>query len=287
MLTVTMDKNELSEKLAELGHQIARASATWEAALQPIVKSSVALQKSLQDMMKPVANINKVIEAALLPLGKQIETFQNAFAPIIAALALAVEQMPEKNRQALMILAENGWYLDPDFSFGTHLEMANKFFSGSTVEANNAFCDYFDSRITEIDLDLNKQLPARGRLLSLAFHAHRAGNYALSIPVFLAQADGICKEITGEQLYSRRNGMPKLASILLTPDMSPLSKSFLAPIVEPMPISASAIEREQMDNILNRNAILHGESTDYDNRLNSCRAISLLVYVAWILKVKE
>ena len=287
-----MDKNELTEKLAEIGRQIARAAATWESALQPIVKGSADLQKSLEAMMKPIAisaiEIRKAVEAMLLPLVKQIEAFQNAFLPVVADIARAVEQLPERNQQALTILAENGWYLDPHLSVPTLFEMATKFYTGNTTDANNELCDHFDSRITEIDLDFNKQLPARGRLLSSAFHAHRAAEYILSIPVFLAQADGICKEITGGQLYSRgRNGVPKLASILLTSDMSPLFKSFLTPIVEPMPISASSIERERMDNILNRHAILHGESTDYDNRLNSCRAISLLVYVAWVLREKE
>jgi hypothetical protein len=286
-----MNKNEFNEKLAEVGRQIAKASAIWEAALQPIVQGSADLQKSLEAAVKPIAisttKIKKAIEDVLLPIGKQIKTFQEALAPVLASVARAVEQLPEKSKQALKILAENGWYLDPDLSVPTLFEMATKFSSGNTAHANNELCDHFDSRIAEIDIDFNKQLPARGRLLSPTFRAHRKTEYALSIPVFLAQADGICKEITGEQLYSRSSGVPKLASILLTSDMSPLSKSLLAPIVEPMPISASSKEREQMDNILNRHAILHGDSTDYDNRLNSCRAISLLVYVAWVLREKE
>ncbi len=46
--------------------------------------------------------------------------------------------------------------------------------------------------------------------------------------------------------------------------------------------------RAQMaDDILNRHAILHGESTTYDTRLNSCRAMSLLVYVAWVVSYKR
>lgn len=51
-----------------------------------------------------------------------------------------------------------------------------------------------------------------------------------------------------------------------------------------MPISASQRERESVSNLLNRHAVLHGEAVDYDTRINSNRALSLLVYVAWVLQ---
>jgi len=75
-----------------------------------------------------------------------------------------------------------------------------------------------------------------------------------------------------------------LASELVLKDVTPLLKSLLTPLVEPMPISASADERAGLADALNRHAVLHGESVDYSSRLNSCRAISLLVYVSWVLR---
>jgi hypothetical protein len=35
---------------------------------------------------------------------------------------------------------------------------------------------------------------------------------------------------------------------------------------------------------LNRHAVLHGESLDYDTRGNACRAMSYLRFVGWVIK---
>ena len=268
----------MKEKLNEIGQQqIDRVSVSLLSALQTFTKGGIELQK-----------LHDVVEAAFSPFREQIQAFQKALASAFIDIKRVIEKLPEKNRQALKILAKNGWYPNFDLSLPILFEMATKFSSGDNADANNILCDHFDSHITDIELDFNKKLPVRGRLLSYAFQAHRQGDYALSIPVFLAQADGICQEITGIQLYSRNySGIPMLASVLITPDISPFYLSILTPIIEPMPISASRNEREQMDNILNRHIVLHGESTDYDNRLNSCRAISLLIYVEWVLRNRE
>lgn len=282
---------DVNEGLEEIGRQIARTSASWEAAIEQIAKHFVVIQKDLEvsvikSIAIPAINIKKVLDAAFVPLGEQVEAFQRTFKSSLESLSQAFEQLPQKNRDALIILAENGWYLDPELSFPAMFRLATIFTSGNIENANNALCDHFDSRADEIEANLTSQLPERTRLFSSAFGAHRRAEYALSIPVFLAQADGVCQKITGEQLYSKRKGIPKLAQVLLTPDISLFTASMLTPIIEPAPITAGPKERDQMVNILNRHAVLHGESTDYDNRLNSCRAISLLVYVAWILREK-
>lgn len=287
-----MDDKELNTQLAEIGNQIAKTSALWETSLQPIIKINADIHKSMEafisPMAKSIADFKKNIEASLLPIGEQIKALQDSIAPAFEAFARAIEQLPEKTRYALMILAENGWYLDPNMSIPMLTEAAKLFTSGKKEEAHDLFCDYFEGRITAIDDAFNQYLPARGRLLSFAFKAHENEQYALSVPLFLAQADGICADITGVQLYSkdRRSGVPLLASVLLTSDVSPLTISILTPIIEPMPIIAGKNERAKLDNFLNRHTVLHGESTDYDNRLNSCRAISLLVYVEWVLRQK-
>lgn len=48
-----------------------------------------------------------------------------------------------------------------------------------------------------------------------------------------------------------------------------------------MPLDRPVIAAEPLS--VHSHAILHGESFDYDTRLNSCRSVSLLAYVAWIL----
>lgn len=209
-------------------------------------------------------------------------TVKKALAPLFESIAQSVESLPPKTQTALMTLANNGWYIDPGLSIPAIFRIAEAFTPEDVSEANDAMCGYSDNHLDQIEQRLSDQVPERARLLSAAFGAHRRGEYILSIPVLLAQADGICHKITGVQLYSRI----KLASFLEKQGMSPFVRSMLSPITEPAPISANENERAEMIDIFNRHSILHGESTDYDNKLNSCRAISLVAYVAWILQSK-
>lgn len=142
---------------------------------------------------------------------------------------------------------------------------------------------HFDSRATSIEAQLVKRFPDRARILTSAMRAHRNGEYVLSIPVLLAQAEGVCVELVGVHLYARRDGKPILATYLKLDGQGPFMASLLYPLTTPTPISASAIERASLGDLLNRHSVLHGESTTYDTHANSCRALSLLAYVSWIL----
>jgi hypothetical protein len=49
-----------------------------------------------------------------------------------------------------------------------------------------------------------------------------------------------------------------------------------------MPINASFKRRALYQNALNRNSVLHGESTDYPSYVNSCKALSWLQYIVCV-----
>lgn len=272
----------MNEELGEIGRQVALMAEAF----------GKRFNNQMAEMCKQIeaqkAGIIVAAEAAILPLAQQIESFKNISIPVLDSLAKSMELLPPKNRAALMTLANNGWYLDPDLSIPAIFRVAEIFTPGDNTEANEAMCEYFDGRADEIELRLTEQLPKRARIIAAAFNAHRRGEYALSIPVFLSQADGICYELTDVELYGRirNSNLPKLSSRPILTEVSPFSLSMLAPIIEFAPISATKKERGPEFDGLNRNAVLHGESTDYDNRINSCRAISLLLYVSWILSSK-
>jgi hypothetical protein len=69
--------------------------------------------------------------------------------------------------------------------------------------------------------------------------------------------------------------------------VSEYQKAFLSPLTTYLPISNHTRDWEQDPNSLNRNAVLHGIDTKYDTLLNSCKAISILSYVSWILGVAQ
>jgi len=111
--------------------------------------------------------------------------------------------------------------------------------------------------------------------------AHNGGEYDLSVPVFLAQADGICLELIGVQLYSKRSDgkTTKVSEAVAALEVDVL----LYPLTEVFPIIFNSRERAGQENILNRHAVLHGESVSYGNKVNSSKAMSLLSFTAWAL----
>ncbi len=242
-------------------------------------------QKQIEEQLQAFREINTqaLSRAATQAVASFVE-MQKLIEPVAREIGRALQELPERNQKALRILAENGWYLDPELSLPELFEAAELFETGAEGSAHQKFCDHFEARLDEIQRDICDRFPNRSRVLESAFNAHRRGEYALSVLAFLAQADGICHELVGVQLYARlHTGIPRLATCLQINGIAPFRASLLYPLVEPFPISAGREERDSQSDQLYRHPIIHGESCDYDTKLNSCRSISLLVYVCWIL----
>ncbi|HKI83818.1 MAG TPA: hypothetical protein VKA63_05715, partial [Candidatus Krumholzibacteria bacterium] len=139
------------------------------------------------------------------------------------------------------------------------------------------------TRIDSLLDEICDKFPSREAPLREALDAHRAGKYFLSTPVILIQADGICQDVLGVQLYSRRSGRPVLARAFEGRSDEAILMSLIAPLLEPLPLTASSKERQDSQPALNRHVVVHGESVDYGKREVSARAISFLAYVTWVL----
>jgi len=258
-------------RLSELAQGIRKAMHSWTEAAASEAERALGPTLSLLDELS-------------LALRERV-------ASILADIGHSLERLPEPMRDGLRTLAQNGWYMDPELSFQAVSELAALFEAGRPSEGHKGLVDWYDSRSPGIESELCAEFPTRTGFLRKAFEAHRRQEFALAIPVFLIQADGMCKERTGRQLYSRREdvGMEKWVREWDLLDSFPLAealvKALLTPVGEKMPISAGERERARLaEDTLNRHAVLHGESLDYDTHLNSCRAISWLVYVAWVLR---
>ena len=66
-----------------------------------------------------------------------------------------------------------------------------------------------------------------------------------------------------------------------------LMATLLSPLAQTLPIGESELERGKGFSGLNRHIILHGDSLDYGNKINSLKAISLINYVAHVLMTDD
>lgn len=225
------------------------------------------------------------VAASIQPVAESLASLQQHIGPIFAEIARIAQGLPERTRRALATLAQHGWYLDPEMDLPGIADLIQLFERGETTAAHGQLASYFDQRSEAILDALCAAFPSRAKIFISAFKAHKIGEYELSVPVLLAQADGICLELTGVQLYSkRRDGKTtRVSEAIATFNVDSFTAALLHPLTEVFPITFSSHERAGLADILNRHAVLHGESVSYGNRINSCKAISLLAFTAWAL----
>lgn len=195
-------------------------------------------------------------------------------------------------------LAKAGWFFDPDTPYRDFREAAAALDKGNPGEADELMAQHFASREAEIEHSLVESFPARAKIISSAFAAHRRGEYELSVLAFLSQADGLSAELRGGHFFlreGRRKVGPakagkkrrQTAQYVLLHAKTPSDRVHLAALEIELPILASAADRAPGDKSLNRHAVLHGESCDYGSAINSLRGISLLNHVAFGAETKS
>jgi hypothetical protein len=269
----------ITEIYANIGRSLVPMARMQEEVLKNM-KPLVDIQRQNQLMLQEFA---KSAQNMLKPLDNFRFNLENLISPAFLEFTKNLATLPERTRKSLMVLAKHGWYFDPEMPFAGIRELENALENGDIDAVNEDLIEYFSERLSEIEENIKRKFPARASILAGAFSAHRREEYALSIPVFLIQADGICFDLINKQLYSKKGKVPVVAEYAETITTDIFRSALLYPLTQPLPISASANERTEDFNHLNRHQVIHGESTDYDTALNSFKAISLLNYVSYVL----
>ena len=176
-----------------------------------------------------------------------------------------VAQMDAETRSHLEILAKSGWYPDPNWYRGIRSAVASCLSSEDPGVGHELMCAAVDQPLESTRANIVRAFPARARFVNAALTAHERGEYAPSIWLLLAQADGICGNLLGIQLHSRRHaGNMKLVDKFgRSTDVPNL---YVGPLLEVFPIVWNQRKRNGVNGgeFLNRHAVLHGESLEYD-----------------------
>jgi len=123
-----------------------------------------------------------------------------------------------------------------------------------------------------------KRFPNRKKMITAAFSAHFRRDYYASIPLFLLLSDGIFREVSGVDMFSRHSKSKTAFIENLKNDKKVIP--MVAYIIEAVTngeiigLKFSNEEYLKYPHVLNRNRILHGEDPDYANRVNAFKALS-------------
>jgi len=238
------------------------------------VRLAATLQFPTFDVLGP-----SLTAAAAAAQGSIFRDLSETFEPLQRTL----RELPPRTQEALLLLGAHGWYLDLEMPMPGLWVLRDALAEGNVTEAESVLCEHYECRLDGIEKSIVSRSPHRAHLIKAAFGAHRREEYGLSIPLLLAQVDGICKELTNEFLFMSRDKKPCVANYVEEMAANCFLAALLSPLAETLPISASRSDLMADAETLNRHAILHGQSLHYGNKTNGLKAISLINYVVHVL----
>lgn len=245
--------------------------------------------RQIEDHFK---QFNQQIVQELGRAGKVIsDSIKRSTKELASSLCKMLHELSEKERKVQYHCIRTGWYFSYlDAAISGIIELAdmidNEQFEQVEMEIQNFAKTQIDKTLHQVE----SHWPHRVQIISDAFQAHRQGLYTLSIPVLLAQADGISNEIFGVQLYKKQSDTPKTKKVV---DQYPIQH--YGWFIEPLRIVTSVAvntkhrdkkrEEDSLYGPLNRHGVLHGIDIDYATEANSLRAIMLVNYLAHVKKI--
>lgn len=176
-------------------------------------------------------------------------------------------------------LFENGWFINNYFS------IAIKDDPDELIYTDSFNIDILKNNIKEIERLAISRFPRRSEYLKLAFRHQKSGDYISSISVLLPQIDGIFRELTTKELFSKaekRNSGSWLYALEKSGKES-LLHNVLSPLKRNEYFGANFSEALENPKFLSRNRILHGEDLELNDEAKSYKAVSLLFYIVSIV----
>ncbi|MEQ1601007.1 MAG: hypothetical protein HOP04_10815 [Methylophilaceae bacterium] len=244
------------------------ANALMKSSFGPKLESHIALSLAASESRQQLA---KTVQ-------EPVRDLQKAFADLIADMVSAFAKLPGELRPAMRSLVGLGWFPSGEMGFSEIHAFRQACDAGNKVAVDQAMVDWLRTEMPEIRKRLSNRFPLRHQILDAAFAAHESAKYELSIPVFLAQVEGMCLEVLGTKLFSTKSGVPVTRESTEALSRMELSEVLLLPLRELHGLTASKASRGNWPDAPNRHEILHGISTDYATPINSYKAISLLEY---------
>lgn len=175
-----------------------------------------------------------------------------------------------------------GWFFDYDLPIDSH---TFKIFKEEIYLLDGYMIMCFDDNIAGIETLLVDRFPERSKIITTAFKAHREQNYETSIPLLLIQTDGMFRDITNKELFSKREN--QRAELILNEidenERDRLKFTVLSIFKRYKQLSASFSNYKEFPFMLHRNLVLHGYQNDYANKTNAYKAISLINFVGKIV----
>ena len=207
-----------------------------------------------------------------------------------------VAKLPEKSKATMILASSKGWFFGWNDLLRGVMDLIKKLEAAAKPnDIDEIMIEYYRENFQFFTDELVNRHPDRASVINAAVMAHRTlgtEGYILSIPVFIAQADGLLGEIAGvSSAASRVNNTrefhaSKALRERLTTDQETLDLIYPLLQLHVLDFMKSAAKRQEAAQAsgdaftaLNRHQVMHGELFDYGTEINSLKAFSFLAFV--------
>lgn len=239
-------------------------------------------QKQLQEILHPFRGAQDWLKAYQDEQREQLRHWRS----LLDDFSRQMAEMPARLRAQLAVLMERGWCLDPEMPHTWGVDLVDTIQEGEEEEAQQWLVEYFRKRLEEIEQELVERHPQRAAIIAEAFAAHREGRYALSIPVMLAQAEGVVHDKHQRQLFSKKNNT-NLKDVLDSLPDEDTRAIFMSVFFADIPLTRNTKDLPTNFDGLNRHAVLHGLDPKYGTEVNGLRAVSILNLASYLVMEEE
>lgn len=210
--------------------------------------------------------------------GSDVHFMQLELSKAFTEITAAFQKLPREIHPAISSLVSLGWFPSGEMGFSEIHAFRALCDSGDQPAVDAAMIEWLQCELEAIQLRASNRFPERRHILAAAFNAHNAGQYELSIPVLMAQVDGMCLEVVGTKLFSTKQGVPATRTRTDRFCQMALSDALLLPFRECNGFIATEDKRHHWPDTPNRHEVLHGIATNYATCKNSFKTISLVEY---------
>lgn len=197
-----------------------------------------------------------------------------------------MDELPQKSKEAMGKALQRGWFFGWHESLQGLVQLIERLEDADDHLIDQVMIEYYREKLEFFTDELGIKYPHRAPAIGAAAMAHTTipdAGYLLSVPVFIAQADGLLAEITG--VYMPMTNASEHTQKRYADNQEVLDQLYPLIALKGSPFLMSPKAREQMVkvqgefNALNRHQVLHGERSDYGTEANSLKAFSLLAFV--------
>lgn len=276
----------------------------WVAPIQQIVETYERQADAVADVMRPLQEFAETYDRQFGAVVEAIRTAEMAAQAAaewvvshqeqLRATLLWLENWPRQWGDTLReygrICTQAGWPPTLRLPLPVIADLVGRKREGATPDAMSAaleqawlacFTDEEVSRIVSQWWVWPEVMDVRRPLLEDALEAHRQGRFALSVPVFVAQIEGVLAatfahagQLRGHGVHNKNSPGASFLEILASRSNDVIEKTCI--VSYSVDVLFGQFEHGRPWRGLNRHAILHGADTTYATRVRSLQAILAL-----------